>query len=175
MQVIITGILILFILYRIFKRVRRNFGWQPLNTGKMQLSAVIFLLLGAIFLFYGASHTISLISDAAGILIGGVLAYYGAITTRFEQRGGELYYRPNSWIGSTVTVLFFARLIYRFYIVFTMAPQAGGQGGQSWSSGLQSMSVGWSSGLIFVMFAYYVAYNLLLQRKQKQQPRISNG
>jgi hypothetical protein len=41
-------------------------------------------------------HPTSLISDGLGILIGIILAYYGAIMTRLEQRDGHWYFRPNN-------------------------------------------------------------------------------
>ncbi|TVY10906.1 hypothetical protein [Paenibacillus cremeus] len=169
---IVVGI---FILYRVFLRVRRTIGWQQLNPGKMQAMAVIFSIVGLIFLVEGGVSPINLISDALGIAAGGALAYYGAMMTQLEQRGdGRWYYRPNVWIGSLVTVLFLGRLGYRFYTMYTMS-----QSGHSMAGGFNSFtgtaSVSWTTGLMLIMFAYYVGYNLLLLRKKKHQPSSSVG
>ncbi|CAG7653765.1 hypothetical protein ACFQI7_31230 [Paenibacillus allorhizosphaerae] len=171
MQGIIIMLLCLFVMYRMFRRVRRNIGWQQLEPGKMRLFTVIFSVIGMLLLIEGAFYATSLISDAIGILLGLMLAYYGAALTRFEQRGGRWHYRPNTWIGVAVTVLFFGRLIYRFYDMYSM-PQGGGvQGGLTLAGKLQTMVSGWTAGLLLVMFAYYVGYNLLILRKQKQLSR----
>jgi len=171
MQTVIIALLCLFIMYRMFNRVRRNFGWQPLNSRKMQIMIVVFTVLGLLFLAGGLSHTVSLISDAAGIILGIVLAYYGAALTHFEQRGGRWHYRPNAWIGVAVTVLFFGRLVYRFYSIYEAQPGGGWQGGLTGAGSIQTMVSGWSAGLLLVMFAYYAGYNLLVLRKQRQLSR----
>jgi hypothetical protein len=171
-QSIVTIILSIFILYRIFLRVRRNIGWQQLNPGKMQVLIAIFFIIGLIFLILGAFHPISLVSDAAGILIGAIIAYYGADMTRFDKRDGHYYYRPNAWIGSLVTAIFLGRLIYRMYEMFTLGNLGGPQGGLSLTDKLATMGYNadapWTSGLLLIMFAYYVMYYIILLRKQKK-------
>jgi hypothetical protein len=164
--IIIVGALIL---YRIFLRVRRNIGWQQLNPGKMKLLTTIFVIIGLIFLIEGAFHLVSLISDIAGILFGVILAYYGGLMTRIEQRDGSWYYRPSIWIGSLVTVLFLGRLTYRIYEAYTLGNLAGSQGGLT-SIGYDA-NTPWTSGLLLIMFAYYVVYyNILLRKHSAVSP-----
>jgi hypothetical protein len=154
-----------FILYRIYLRVRRTLGWQQFKPGRTKAFTVIFCIVGLIFLIEGAYRTVSLISDVTGILIGVALAYFGAATTRFERREGSWNYRPNTWIGSIVTVLFLGRLALRIYDMLTMPNASGLQG-------LQTMTGGWTAGLLLIMFAYYIVYNsiLLIRQKQLAQP-----
>ncbi|MCQ6280279.1 CcdC protein domain-containing protein [Bacillus sp. EB600] len=163
-------IIIALILFSIYRRVRRNIGWQQLNQGNLLFRTVLFLIVGLIFLAGGVFHPISLISDIVGILIGITLAYYGSNTTSIESRDGRFYYRPNTLIGSIVTVIFLGRFFYRFYGVFTGGTLEGLQQGQT--SGVQNLSntVGnsWTAGLMLIMFAYYAVYNTILLRKQKQ-------
>lgn len=173
-QFLIVILVLIFILYRSFRRVRRSIGWQRLNPEKMRTFTVILFVIGSIFLAEGASHAISLVSDAAGILIGIILACYGAATTRFEKRDGGWHYRPNTWIGIAVTVLFFGRLIYRIYVMFAMTTSDAAPNGSVLGSGLQSMASGWTSGLLLIMFAYYIAYNIILLRKQKRMVRAGS-
>ncbi|KRF13550.1 CcdC protein domain-containing protein [Paenibacillus sp. Soil787] len=177
LQNIVFIFLGIFILYRIFLRVRRNIGWQQLNPGKMQVLTAIFFIVGLIFLIEGAFHPISLISDIAGILIGLILAYFGAVMTRFEQRDGRWYFRPNTWMGSLVTAIFFGRLIYRLYEMYTLGNLGGSQGGLTLTDRLATMGYNaespWTSGLLLVMFAYYILYYIILLRKQKRMPQSS--
>lgn len=165
-SILIIAALILFSIYR---RVRRNIGWQELRQGNLMFRTILLLVVGLLFVSGAVSHPISLISDILGILIGVALAYYSATITNFEQREGRLYYRPNTWIGSTVTVIFLARLFYRFYSLYSQGGFSSYQQGQS--NGFQNMSgaIGnsWTAGLMLIMFAYYVIYYFLLLRKKK--------
>lgn len=166
-SILIIAALILFSIYR---RVRRNIGWQEFREGSLMFRTVFLLVVGLLFVSGAVLHPISLISDILGILIGVALAYYSATVTNFEQREGRLYYRPNTWIGSTVTVIFLARLLYRFYSLYSSGGFSSYQQGQT--NGFQNMSgaIGnsWTAGLMLIMFAYYVIYYFLLLRKQKR-------
>jgi hypothetical protein len=168
---IIPIIIVVFILYRIFLRVRRNIGWQLLNPRKMQVVTAIFFIIGLIFLVEGAFRVISLISSITGILIGAVFAYYGAGMTRFEKRDGQVYYRPNTWMGSLVTAIFLGQLIYSIYDMYTLTKPDGLQGRLILTSTHQVQTTSydvatlWTSGLTLIMFAYYVVYNTILLRK----------
>ena len=165
-KVIIIAALIMF---SIFRRVRRNIGWQHLNPGPMKVRTAIFLVIGVIFLAMGAFHLGSLISDVVGILIGIILAYYSAVITRFEQRDRLWYYRQNTWVGGLVIAAFLGRIIYRIYEIYTLVKSTGLPGGKI--GGLRNMGYdfgnSWTSGLMLIMFAYYTGYYILLLRNQK--------
>ena len=165
-KIIIIAALILF---SIFRRVRRNIGWQQLNLGRLRVRTAIFFVIGLAFLVAGASHPINLISDVVGILIGIILAYYSGGLTSFERRDGRWFYRQNNWIGSIVIAIFFGRFIYRIYEIYTLGEIAGLPGGQT--GGLQNMgnAIGnsWTAGLMLIMFAYYIGYYIYLLRNQK--------
>jgi hypothetical protein len=163
-KVIIIAAIILFSIYR---RVRRNIGWLHLNSRKIKFRTVIFLIIGLIFLAIGAFKPISLISDIVGILIGIGLAYYSGGTTRFEQRDGNWYYRPNTWIGSLVTLIFLGRLFYRFYKLYLHGNLSDMQNGQSYQNMSNITGSSWTTGLLLIMFAYYVYYNIILLRNLK--------
>lgn len=163
-------LIIALILWSIYRRVRRNIGWQHLNHRKLLVRVVIFFIIGLIFLAGGVFHPISLVSDIVGIILGMVLAYYGSTITSFEQRENRLYYRPNIWIGSIVTFLFLARFIYRFYGIFAGGTLTKIQQGQTNDFQNMGYAVGnsWTSGLLLIMFAYYIFYYMILLRRQKQ-------
>jgi len=162
-------IIIALIIFSIYRRVRRNIGWQKLRQGSMLFRIILFLVIGLIFLAEGVFHPVSLISDIVGILLGSLLAYYSVSLTHFEQREGRLYYRPNIWIGSSVIVIFLARFIYRFYGLYAGGALSGVQ--QSQTNGAQTAGLmlgnSWTTGLMLIMFAYYVIYYTILVKRQK--------
>jgi hypothetical protein len=153
-------IIIALIIFSIYRRVRRNIGWQKLNQGSLVFRTVLFLIIGLVFLAGGVLHPISLISDVVGVLLGIILANYGAAMTSFEQRDGGHYYRPNIWIGSIVTVIFLVRFIYRFYGLFT--------GGLQQQNMSYTVGNSWTAGLMLIMFAYYINYYRILIKRHKQ-------
>lgn len=165
--VIMAGALILWAIYR---RIRRTIGWQLFLQRKLWVRTIIFAVIGSIFLSGGLLHPISFISDLVGIAIGMTLAFYSASTTSFEQRGASWYFRPNTWVGSLVTLIFLARLAYRFYVVYQLQDElaniqaTNGNGYQNLSSTIGSS---WTSGLLLIMFAYYIYYYILVIKKQK--------
>src|SRR3954467_10983672 len=147
--VIITALVI----FGIYRRVRRNIGWQELNPRKLVVRSCIFFIIGLIFLSGGLTHPISLISDIAGILIGILLAYYGASLTTFERREKYFYYRPNIWIGTIVTFIFLARLIYRFYRTYTsgiLTTAVSNQQPSSYQNISAAVGTSWTSGLLLI-------------------------
>ncbi|MEH7419001.1 hypothetical protein V7266_27610 [Neobacillus drentensis] len=170
-------IIIAIFIFAIYRRIRRNIGWQELNPRKMVIRTCMFLIIGLAFLSVGLTHPISLISDVAGILAGILLAYYGAALTTFEKREKHWYYRPNIWIGSTVTFIFLARLIYRFYWMYTSGALTAAAA-QKQTNGYQNISAAvgnsWTAGLLLIMFAYYIFYYLILLKKKKQLTQSEN-
>ena len=166
------ALIVLIFLLGIYKRARRNIGLQRLSQGYLLFRIILFTVVGLIFFIEGAFHPVSLVSNIAGILIGVILAYYAIFPTTFEQRDGKLYYRPNIWIGSLVTLLFLLRLIYRFYEVFENMSLKDLQKQQPYGAGnpFSSLSHSWSSGLILIMFAYYIIYYAILLKRLKQLP-----
>ncbi|MCP8967604.1 hypothetical protein [Ectobacillus ponti] len=175
-QVYSIAILALLIGFLIYRRVRRNIGWQLLSPRKLRVRTIIFLLIGLMFLSSGLLHPVSLVSDVAGIVIGGALAYYGMGLTSYQTNGGRRYYKPNTWIGSAVIVLFLGRLAYRFYRMYSMG-LFDGSGPSAYAAGnMNEMNFGtgtlWSSGFLMIMFAYYAVYYILLLRKEKSAEAV---
>ena len=164
------AIIIFVIGFAIYRRIRRTVGSQPLKIKRLRVRIIIFLVIGLIFLVSGVMHPISLISDLVGCVIGAVLAYYGAGLTRYEQRDNTWYFQPNPWIGGVVVVLFLGRFLYRFYEMYSLG-LLNGTGSTSESS-LHQMNMlsgtSWTSGLLLIMFAYYIVYFILLMRKEKE-------
>ncbi|PGL72533.1 hypothetical protein [Bacillus sp. AFS055030] len=172
-QYVIIGIIILLLVYRIFKRVRKSIGWQQLNRKKMYFSTVIFFIIGTLILLQSGFKPIILTSDIVGILIGIGLAYFASTKTNYENRNGAWFFNTNIWISSTVTLLFFGRLVYRIYDLYLIEKLNGLQN-DVLSNRLQSMASGWSAGLMLIMFAYYIVFNLFMIKKEKTLTQATN-
>ncbi|MGO4110366.1 hypothetical protein [Paenibacillus sp. YAF4_2] len=123
----------------------------------MRIRIILFAVIGVIFLAEGGLSTVGVISDIIGILIGAILGLIGSVMTSFEQREAGLYYRANIWIGSLVTALFIGRFGYRFYTMFEDGPNMQ-------NMNFASSGSSWTSGLILIMFAYYIVFYFLLLR-----------
>ncbi|MEH7453502.1 hypothetical protein [Gottfriedia acidiceleris] len=72
-----------------------------------------------------------------------------------------------------VTLLFFGRLVYRIYDIYSIEKLNGLQN-DVLSNRLQSMASGWSAGLMLIMFAYYIVFNLYMIRKEKTLAQGNN-
>jgi hypothetical protein len=118
-------------------------------------------VIGGIFIAGSGFRTVSVISDIVGIGIGAALGITGAAMTAFERRGTELYFKANVWIGGIVTVLFVGRFVYRMYEMMTVDQL------DSQSFNYAAGGSSWASGLMLIMFAYYVVYYVLLMRRSK--------
>lgn len=164
MEQIVIALVILIIGYRIYLRVRRSVGWQQLQPRKLLFSTVLLSVVGALFLIAGGFSIASLLSDLAGLCIGGLLAYYSAATTRFQYRDGHIFYSTSAWINFSVLALFFGRLVYRFYELL-WGPLAGLKDADTLAS-IGNSSSPWLSGLMLIMFVYYVGFNIALMRKK---------
>ncbi|QWT19279.1 hypothetical protein KPL74_16205 [Bacillus sp. NP157] len=107
--------LMIFIVYR---RVRRNFGRQPIHTRKMAIRVGIFALVACLLMTIGFV-SINLAEGAlAGLVAGGALAMLGLKLTRFElgTDNADCYF-PNPWLGAALTALLVGRMAYRFIIL----------------------------------------------------------
>jgi hypothetical protein len=168
-SIVVIAALILFGLYR---RVRRTIGFQPLNRRRLTMRSIIFIVIGLLILAAASVDPTIYIFDAAGTVIGLILAYFAISNTQYEQRADGWYYRPNGWISAIVLLLFFGRLVYRVVYALDMSKQlshvATAQG--TTPAHLQAntyVADPWTAGMIFVLFAYYACYYLFLVRKEK--------
>ncbi|WP_067621727.1 hypothetical protein [Alicyclobacillus acidiphilus] len=170
-------IIIALVLFGMYRRVRRTVGFQYLVRGRLTTRVVIFSILAVVILAAGISNPLSYASDALGLVIGGVIAYVSARTTRFEMRNGRWGYMQHMWIGIGLIVLFIGRLAFRFIElsqqVGELQQQRGsGQNGVS----AQSFSDPWTAGIFMLLVAYYIGYFTFLLRKAKaletQQPSV---
>ena len=145
------AIILPFILWRVYLRVRRNIGRQPFQPGRLLTRVVIFsaisLLLGVAMLAYPPS----LAALGGGLLLGAPLALLGLHLTRFERIDGATFYTPNTHIGLALSLLFVGRLAYRFAVLAAAVTDGTPPAPQLFQSPITLLIFGVTAG-------YYIAY-----------------
>ena len=110
---------IILILVAIFIRVKRSIGFQiyrpSLAIMRIVLCAFIECYMVSIILRF---HPDTLLTSVGGVVAGLGLSFLGVRHITFEERKDGLYYRTPVWVEVGILVLFFARLAFRFYVIY---------------------------------------------------------
>jgi hypothetical protein len=130
---------------------RQARAWvAALNLAALTLSIVL-VLAGAWITSRWLPETLTY--TAAGLGIGGVLGLLGIALTRWEHVDRRLFYTPNRWLVTLITVLVTARVLYGFWRTW-----------EAWRASVEAMSWVAASGLAASMSAgavvlgYYAIY-----------------
>lgn len=121
--------LIALFLWRIYMRLRRSVGRQPLRLRRSWLSVILFPLLTALMLLATLGRPLPILALLGGAAIGVALGIYGVRLTRFEPTPAGLYYTPNAHIGVALTLLLIGRLAYRLVVTGGLMAGAVATGG----------------------------------------------
>ena len=111
--------LIPIVIFGIWRRVRSQFGLQPIRRKWMIFRIVLFAVFGAAAASF-AIRDISLVAGLGGGLVAGAaLGLLGLRLSRFQLDPvkGDCYV-PNPYVGALVTALFIGRLLWRYAMVF---------------------------------------------------------
>jgi len=108
------------LIWRAYKRFRRMVGRQRLSSVRPWITLSIFPLLLLMLVLSTHTHPERLAWLAAGLGAGGVLAVYGLRKTRFEPTPHGLFYTPNAHLGIALSLLFVARIVYRFIEIYAL-------------------------------------------------------
>jgi hypothetical protein len=165
---VLVGALIAF---AIFRRLRRSFGRQPVRKGRLIPRLVIFLVIGALFLFFSAFDPKLLGAYGSGIAAGLVLGYFGLRHTTFETTEQGRFYTPHTYVGVLVTAVFLGRIAFR-YLSVSMNPQAmqtvPGNPFVAYQRNPLSLAV------FGILVGYYVYFNIGVLRKSSDPARATS-
>ncbi len=139
----------------IWRRVRGQFGRQPVRRTRMTVRIAAFAAIGLLASLAGFADIRLLEGLASGIVAGGALGMVGLRLTRFERTedGGDAYV-PNPWIGAVLTLLLVGRLAWRFSLLgpWSAVPAAPPSGTHAaWQSPFTMVVLG-------LLVGYYVSY-----------------
>lgn len=148
------AVMVPLMVFAIWRRVRSQFGRQPIRRGRMVTRIAVFAVVGVLVSLTGLHNPRLLEGLLCGAVIGAVLGLVGLRLTRFERSAdGSDGYIPNPWIGGLLTVLLITRLAWRFVVLM---PQLG-----SAPVGASAPAIG-NSPLTLLVFGlligYYVTY-----------------
>lgn len=158
----------------VWRRVRSQFGRQPIRRGRMLVRIAIFALLGVLMALFGLRHPPLLESLLGGVVMGIALGMVGLRLTRFERRAdsGDGYI-PNPWIGAVLTALLVGRLAWRFAVVMPQMTAV-----EPGISGAPTLGYSPLTMLVFgLLVGYYVAYfsGLLVHHRRFERAQAAPG
>lgn len=165
-------VLVPLILWRVYSRFRRLVGRQPLSRIRPWITLTIYGLLITLLCLAARSHPERFAWLVGGLACGAALGVFGIRHTRFEAVPGALYYTPNAHLGIALSLLFVARIAYRFIEVYLLEPHLG-HGMRDFARSPLTLSV------FGLLAGYYIAYAIgllrwrfgVLRRKEEREAR----
>jgi drug/metabolite transporter superfamily protein YnfA len=161
---LIFGVVIVLLFYR---RVRRSFGRQTVNTARLSIRAAVLGVVGVMLASVVWREYRLVEALAAGIVAGALLALVGLRHTRFEASEQGRFYTPHTYIGVLVLALFVGRLVYRLVQSSTGAPGLAGGAGTAANPLAVYEHSPLTLTIIGLPIGYYVLYNLGVLRKSR--------
>jgi hypothetical protein len=145
------ALIVPFVAWRIYVRVRRNIGRQPWQPRKLMARAIIFGVISGLFALALLTNPPALTALVGGLALGLPLAAWGLQLTQFETTEAGKFYTPNIWIGLGLTLLLVGRLVYRLMVLFVDPPISGPVPPSLFQSPVTLVMFGITAG-------YYIAY-----------------
>jgi hypothetical protein len=108
--------------WRVYSRIRRMVGRQRLSRIRPWITLTIFPLLILLLCFAARSHVERLSLLVVGLVAGALLGVFGLRKTKFDPTPEGLFYTPNVHLGIALSLLFVARIVYRFVEVYAFEP-----------------------------------------------------
>lgn len=144
--------------WRAYARFRRMVGRQRLSKVRPWITLAVFPLLVLLLVVSAHAHPERLVLLAVGLPAGGVLAVAGLRKTRFEPTPQGLFYTPNAHIGIALSMLFAARIIYRFVEIHAFDVATTGNHAADFARSPLTLAV------FGLLAGYYVGYAIGLVR-----------
>lgn len=155
---IVLAIVAAVIAVRMYSRMRRNIGRQPLQPKRLIARIVVLAVITAGIAIYSIDNSRLLMGLGGGLAVGALLALVGLRLTQFEDTAEGRFFTPNAYIGIALTILFMGRLIYRLTLLSSLSPREGR------APALMQSPL---SFFIFELLAgYYIAYYLGILRRR---------
>jgi hypothetical protein len=163
---LITPLLLsLVFVWAIYRRVRRNFGRQPLHAGRLQFRLAVLAVIAVLLLLASVRTTTLIGALLAGIACGAALGYLGLRYTKFEVTPQGRFYTPHTYLGLLVSALFLGRVIFRFltiYLAGNATPPLNQNPFQAYQKSPLTLAI------FGLLAGYYVLFNLGVLRRSRE-------
>lgn len=120
-QALVPALLVPLIGYRIYRRVRKTIGRQPIEPKRMIVRIVVLSAAATAFLLLTFRDTALFGAVAGGLVLGVIVALVGLHLTQFELSAQGSFYTPNRYIGVAVSALLVGRIVYRIFAAMPAA------------------------------------------------------
>jgi hypothetical protein len=151
------------IAWRMYSRFRRMVGRQRLSPVRPWITLVVFPVITALLGLAALHHPERLAVLAGGLALGLLLAIYGLRRTKFEVTPHGRFYTPNAHLGIALSLLFMARIAWRFVELYMLDPGVPRDMREFGSSPLTLAVFGLLAG-------YYIGYAIGLVRWRLTKP-----
>jgi hypothetical protein len=150
--------------WRVYGRVRRSIGRQPLSKSRPWFTVTLFPLLIVLFGFATLVHPEKIWWLMGAVVVGVMLGVFGLNTTKFENTPEGLFYTANTHLGIALSLLFVGRVVYRLIEAYLAgnAPQA------TPDFALSPLTL----AVFGVLAGYYVTYAIGLIRWRREQEKL---
>jgi hypothetical protein len=167
---IMPFLLALLVMFAVYRRLRRSFGQQPLRPKSMWVRIGVLLIVTCLLLPVALSTVAFMGAALIGLMLGVLLAFWGAARTRFVRNDGRVFYVPHTYTGIAVSLLFIGRLAYRLIQMYAAmhAQHAAGSAPDPALTQSEMVRSPLTMGLFFVLMGYYVCYYGLVLRNAKR-------
>jgi UDP-N-acetylmuramyl pentapeptide phosphotransferase/UDP-N-acetylglucosamine-1-phosphate transferase len=165
---LLTPLLIVgLIAWRIYRRLRRNFGRQRVRPRAMALRMGVLALLAILLAVGTLTDSTKFAALLAGCACGAAIGYVGLRYTRFEVTPEARYYTPHAYLGVAVTALFVGRILYDLLAMYQRGVPVG-----SPPANPLVYDTPLTLALFGVLVGYYLAYyaGVLLRTKATPPP-----
>jgi hypothetical protein len=132
--------------WRVYRRIRRSIGRQPVRRNRMITGIVIYSVLTVLVALLGIQHPMVIAGLGGGLVVGVPLGLVGLHFTKFENTPQGRFYTSHPYIGVSIAALLVVRMFYRMSMLM---------GGQSQA---QSNPAALQSPLTFSIFGLLAGY-----------------
>jgi hypothetical protein len=166
----LLGVITVFVIWRMYIRVRRIVGRQKFSPIYSWASVCFLPILIAMLLVAAFPDPLLSLSELAGAALGVALGMYGLRHTKFEVSSDGHFYTPGAHIGIALALLFIGRVTYKLIHKYMLTSSYT----QSPAEIVESPLTLFIIGTLVGYFATY-AFGLLRWRRTGVAPAIATN
>jgi len=161
---LLPAVIVPLIVWRVYVRVRRTIGRQPLAVNRLRVRVIIFAVVIALFTALSVAHRTTLLALGGGLALSLIVAWFAIRLTKFERTEAGDFFTPNTVIGVALSLVLIGRVAYRAVVLSQMAK------GTIPPTGPHALQSPTTAAIFGLTLGFYVAYyaGILAQAKRLQ-------